>query len=70
MALLWPPTRNCYDLFQLVLEAGAFVRVNSILCVSILYLVFFFLTYFTLYNRLHFIHLIRTDSNVFFLMAE
>ena len=33
-------------------------------------LVFFFLTYFTLYNRLQFIHLIRTDSNVFFLMAE
>ena len=31
---------------------------------------FFFLAYFTLYNRLHFIHLIRTDSNVFFLMAE
>ena len=28
---------------------------------------FFFLTYFTLYNRLSFIHLIRTDSNAFFL---
>ena len=27
-------------------------------------------TYFTLYNRSSFIHLIRTDSNVFFLMAE
>ena len=33
-------------------------------------LVFFFLIYFTLYNRLSFIHLIRTDSNVLFLMAE
>ena len=33
-------------------------------------LVFFFLAYFILYNRLHFNHLIRTDSNVFFLMAE
>jgi len=31
-------------------------------------LVFFFLTYFTLTSS--FIHLIRTDSNVFFLMAE
>ena len=27
---------------------------------------FFFLAYFTLYNRLSFIHLIRTESNVFF----
>ena len=33
-------------------------------------LVFFFLAYFSLYNRFHFIHLIRTDSDVFFLMAE
>ena len=33
-------------------------------------LVFFFLAYFILYNRLQFYHLIRTDSNVFFLMAE
>ena len=30
--------------------------------------IFLFLTYFTLYNR--FIHLIRTDSNVFIFMAE
>ena len=30
-------------------------------------LVFLFLTYFTLYNKLH---LIRTDINLFFLMAE
>jgi len=33
-------------------------------------LMFFFLTYFTLYNRLSFNHLIRTDSNEFFLIAE
>ena len=33
-------------------------------------LVFFFLANFTLCNRLGFIHLFRTDSNVFFLMAE
>ena len=26
MALLWPPTSNCYDLSQLVPEASAFVR--------------------------------------------
>ena len=31
---------------------------------------FLFLTYFTLYNRLWFIHLIRTDSNFFLFMAE
>ena len=31
---------------------------------------FLFLAYFTLYNRLQLVHLIRTDSNVFFLMAE
>ena len=31
---------------------------------------FFFLAYSTLYNRLQLIHLIRTDSNVFFLMGE
>ena len=33
-------------------------------------LVFFFLTYFTLYKGFSFIHLIRTDSIVFFLIAE
>ena len=33
-------------------------------------LVFFFLTYFTLYNGSSFIHLIRTDSDAFFLIAE
>ena len=33
-------------------------------------LVFFLLAYFTLYKCSSFIHLIRTDSNVFFLMAE
>ena len=38
-------------------------------------MVFIFLAYFTLYNAFHytetsFIHLIRTDSNEFFLMAE
>ena len=31
---------------------------------------FLFLTHFTLYNRFRFIHLIRTDSNAFLLMAE
>ena len=31
---------------------------------------FFFLAYFTLYNRFHFIHPIRTDSNALFFMAE
>ena len=31
---------------------------------------FLFLTHFTLYNGLGCIHLIRTDSNVFFFMAE
>ena len=30
----------------------------------------FFLGYFTLYNALQFHNLIRTDSNVFFFMAE
>ena len=43
---------------------------NSIHMRQYTVLVFFFLAYFTLYNRLQFIHLIRTDSNVFFLMAE
>ena len=33
-------------------------------------MVFIFLAYFTLYNGLQFLHLIRTDSNEFFLMAE
>ena len=32
--------------------------------------VFLFLTYFTLYNRSRFIHLMRTDSNVFLFMTE
>ena len=33
-------------------------------------MVFIFLAYFTLYKGSSFIHLIRTDSNEFFLMAE
>ena len=33
-------------------------------------MVFIFLAYFTLYKDSSFIHLIRTDSNEFFLMAE
>ena len=31
---------------------------------------FLFLTHFTLYNGSRFIHLIRTDSNVFLFIAE
>ena len=46
------------------------IFLNSIYMRLYTVLVFFFLAYFTLYNRLQFIHLIRTDSNVFFLMAE
>ena len=33
-------------------------------------MVFIFPAYFTLYDGLQFQHLIRTDSNEFFLMAE
>ena len=36
----------------------------------LVYCIGVFLSYFTLYNRLQFHLLIRTDSNVFFLMAE
>ena len=46
------------------------IFLNSIYMHVYAVLVFFFLDYFTLYNRLQFIHLIRTDSNVLFLMAE
>ena len=48
------------------------IFLNSIYRCQYTVLVFFFLAYFTLYNRIvsSFIHLIRTDSNVFFLMAE
>jgi len=46
------------------------IFLNSILCVSILYWCFYFwLTSFCIIGS-SFIHLIRTDSNVFFLMAE
>ena len=45
------------------------IFLNSIYMRQYTVLVFFFLTYFTLYNS-SFIHLIRTDSNVFILMAE
>ena len=37
---------------------------------ALIYCIGVFLTYFTLYNGLQFHHLIRTDSNAFFLMAE
>ena len=37
-------------------------------CIGVFF--FFFLAYFTLYSRPSFIHLIGTDSNVLFLMAE
>ena len=48
------------------------IFLNTIYMPQYTVLVFFFLTYITLYNRLcsSLIHLIRTDSNVFFLMAE
>ena len=42
---------------------------NSIYMHQYTVLVFFFLAYFTLYNRLQFHPTHRTDSNVFFLMA-
>ena len=41
------------------------IFVNSIYMCYYTELVFLFLTYFTLYDRFQFIHLIRTDSNVF-----
>ena len=46
------------------------IFLNSIYMHYYTVLVFFFLAYFTLYKGSSFIHLIRTDSNVFFLMAE
>ena len=47
------------------------VFLNSIyIGVHILYWCFSFLTYFSLYNRLQFHHLFRTDSNAFFFIAE
>ena len=46
------------------------IFLNSIYMRKYTVLVFFFLAYFTLYNRLQFHTLIITDSNVFFLMAE
>ena len=46
------------------------IFLNSIYMHLYTVLVFFFLAYFTLYNRSSFIHLIRTDSNALFLMAE
>ena len=47
------------------------IFLNSIYMRQYTVLVFFFLVYFTLYNiGSSFIHFIRTDSNVFFLMAN
>ena len=46
------------------------IFLNSIYMCWYTVLVFFFLAYFILYNRLQFYHLIRTDSNVFFLMGK
>ena len=46
------------------------IFLNSIYMCYYTVLVFFFLAYFSLYNQPSFIHLIRTDSNVFFLMPE
>ena len=46
------------------------IFLNSIYMHQYTVLGFFFLTYFALYNRPHFIYLIRTDSNAFFLMAD
>ena len=46
------------------------IFLNSIYMHYYTVLVFFFLAYFTLYKGSSFIHLIRTDSNVFFSMAE
>ena len=46
------------------------IFLNSIYMCYYTVLVFFFLTYFTLHNRLQFHHLFRTDSNAFFLIAE
>ena len=43
------------------------IFLNSIYMCWYILMVFIFLAYFTLYNGLH---LIRTDSNEFFLMAE
>ena len=46
------------------------VFLNSIYRRQYTVLVSLFLAYFTLYNRLWFRHLIRTDSNAFFSVAE
>ena len=46
------------------------IFLNSMYMCQYTVLVFFLLAYFTLYNRPSFIHLIKTDSNVLFLMAE
>ena len=46
------------------------IFLNSVYMCQYTVLVFFFLAYFTLYNRLQFHPPHRTDSNVFFLMAE
>ena len=46
------------------------IFLNSISMHQYTVLVSFFLIYFTLYSRLQFHSLIRTDSNVFFLIAE
>ena len=46
------------------------IFLNSIYMRWYTVLVFFFLTYFTLYIGSSFIHLTRTDSNAFFLIAK
>ena len=70
--LLLPESLKVYSLYLCLFCCLAY-RVIITLFLNSIYvtvLVFFFLTYFTLYIRhSSFIHL-RTDSNVFFLIAE
>ena len=47
------------------LQIGSSVHLSRVHIYELIYIFFLFLTYFTLCNR--FIHLIRTDSNAFFL---
>ena len=73
---LLPQSPKVYSLHLCLLCCLAYrvivtIFLNSIYMSSYTVLVFFFLTYITLYNRFQFHpHLIRTDSNTFFLIAE
>ena len=56
--------RFCCLIYRVIVT----IFLNSIYMCQYTALVFLFLTYFILYNRL--IHLIRTDSNMLFFIAE